>query len=68
MQRPEMHLVPQPAGEESPVSKKSRRHVEHAGAKNSSAKSGYYGLRAEAKATSKKSRREQDKKTMEEQR
>jgi hypothetical protein len=61
------------------VSKKSRRHREHAGPKyprrakpegilegrrlfeNSSAKSGYYGLRVDAKTTSKKSRREQDK-------
>jgi len=42
------------------VSKKSRRHREHAGPKNSSAKAGYYGLRVDAKRESRKSRREVD--------
>lgn len=38
------------------------KHREHAGAKNSSAKSGFYGRRADAKTSSKKSRRALDKK------
>lgn len=43
------------------MSKSTKRHREHAGAKNSSAKAGYWGKRADAKADSKKSRRVTDK-------
>ncbi|MHB8331498.1 MAG: hypothetical protein ACYDDA_04950 [Acidiferrobacteraceae bacterium] len=42
------------------MSKKTRRHREHVGPKNSSAKSGYYGTRIEANTTGKKARREVD--------
>lgn len=43
------------------MSKATRRHREHAGAKNSSAKDGFYGKRVVAKSESKKSRRAVDK-------
>ena len=43
------------------MSKATKRHREHAGAKNSSAKDGFYGKRVVAKAESKKSRRSVDK-------